>query len=89
MSPGRNKQPPTLEAIERDEAKLDAELEHLTQGYRRKCRPWTEGHTELVRKYYCRVPLEKLAAKLDRTSAGVQEHAQTLRDRGVKLECDK
>ena len=44
---------------------------------------------ELVRRYYKRVPLPKLAEKLNRSVGSVQSQAQVLRSRGIKLECDK
>lgn len=66
---------------------IEIELEKLAASYHPRYKSWTKEETELVRKYYRRVPLTKLAKMLDRTTASVRTHAEDLHDRGIELEC--
>ena len=75
--------------LEIDVEKAEKELEQLAREHQPRNKPWSQHESELVRKYYRRVPLMKLARMLDRTSDSVQNYACCLRSRGLKLECDK
>ena len=62
----------------KEKSDMMKELEEAKKGYRQKRRRWTADEEEVLVAFYGKVPIAKLAEKLNRTIASVQLHVSQI-----------